>query len=241
SGERAALARLEAFVATGLRGYAAARREPALDASARLSPYLRFGQISPRQIVRRVRASDAPATDVTAFLDELVVRRELAANYTWYEPRYGHFGGLPSWAQQTLLEHAGDQRSVVVSEAQIEAGETGDPYFDAAMRELRSCGVIHNIARMYWGKQILAWLPDPRRARAFAQQLNDRYALDGRSPNGFANVAWCFGLHDRPWPERAVFGKVRAMTFNSSGRKIDLPSYIARVAALERAAAGSGL
>lgn len=229
AGEMAARSALRTFIDTRLNGYAGTRRDVAGNASSQLSAYLRYGMLSPRQIMRAVERAGAGETDRVSFLDELVIRRELSSNYVWHEPHYATFAGLPGWARTTLLEHADDPRQGGFSEAQMEAGTTGDPLFDAAMRELRCSGTIHNFARMYWGKQILAWHPHPQRARSFAQELNDRYGLDGRSPNGFANVAWCFGMHDRPWPERAVFGKVRSMTLASSGKKINLGGYVERV------------
>lgn len=234
AGEAAARQALRDFIATRLHGYASARRDAAGDASSRLSVYLRYGMLSPRLVMRAVARAGASDTDRVSFLDEVVIRRELSSNYVWHEPHYATFAGLPTWARTTLLEHASDPRPGGFSEAQMEAGTTGDPLFDTAMRELRCSGTIHNFARMCWGKQILAWHADPQRARVFAQELNDRYGLDGRSPNGFANVAWCFGMHDRPWPERAVFGKVRSMTLASSGKKLNLGGYVERVYALSQ-------
>lgn len=87
---------------------------------------------------------------------------------------------------------------------------------------------MHNYMRMYWGKMILAWSRDPREAFRTAAYLNDRYALDGRDPDGWAGVAWCFGLHDRPWPERPVFGAVRSMAASGLRRKFDPEAYARR-------------
>ena len=100
------------------------------------------------------------------------------------------------------------------------------------MREMRATGYMHNHMRMYWGKKILEWSARPERAYATALELNNRYFLCGRDANSYANVAWCFGLHDRPWPERPIFGNVRSMTASGLERKIDLDAYMRRVAEL---------
>jgi deoxyribodipyrimidine photo-lyase len=84
---------------------------------------------------------------------------------------------------------------------------------------------MHNYMRMYWAKKILEWSRTPEQGYATALRLNNRYFLDGRDPSSYANVAWTFGLHDRPWPERPVFGKVRSMTFGGLARKFDMAGY----------------
>ena len=80
--------------------------------------------------------------------------------------------------------------------------------------------------RMYWGKKILEWSADPESAYNTAMYLNDRYELDGRDPNGYAGVAWCFGKHDRPWKERPIFGKIRYMNARGLSRKFDMERYV---------------
>ncbi len=87
---------------------------------------------------------------------------------------------------------------------------------------------MHNYMRMYWGKKILEWSRTPEEAFDTALWLNNKYELDGRDPNGFVGAAWCFGLHDRPWTERAVFGTVRYMNANGLRRKFDIQAYIER-------------
>jgi deoxyribodipyrimidine photo-lyase len=90
--------------------------------------------------------------------------------------------------------------------------------------------------RMYWGKKLLEWSPDPETAFATALYLNDKYELDGRDPNGYTGVAWCFGLHDRPWRRRPVYGTVRYMNANGLKRRFDADAYVARVHALQTTA-----
>ena len=58
-------------------------------------------------------------------------------------------------------------------------------------------------------------------------QLNDKYELDGRDPNGYAGIAWAtVGKFDRPWFERPIFGQIRYMSGESTGRKFDSKKYI---------------
>lgn len=233
-GQTEARRHLRRFLDHDLARYTDDRARPEMGRVSHLGPYLRFGQISPVEValavLDAVHAEPALEDAARAFLEELVVRRELSVNHVWYRPDYERFDVLPSWARATLMQHASDPRTPAVDEAAMEAGETHDPAWNAAMREMRLTGSLHNHMRMYWGKQVLAWTPDPRRAFALAQRWNDRYFLDGHAPNGFAGVAWCFGLHDRPWPERAVFGTVRSMTAGGLARKGDPRAYVETVA-----------
>lgn len=63
-----------------------------------------------------------------------------------------------------------------------------------------------------------------------AVQLNDKYELDGRDPNGYAGIAWAVaGEHDRAFrPERPIYGLLRYMSYASTSRKFDSRGYIAR-------------
>ena len=84
--------------------------------------------------------------------------------------------------------------------------------------------------RMYWAKKILEWTKSPNIALNTAIKLNDTYSLDGRDPNGYAGCAWSIGgIHDRPWKERPVFGKIRYMNYNGCKRKFDVNGYIKRI------------
>jgi deoxyribodipyrimidine photo-lyase len=221
---------LDAFLATGLGAYAADAPDVTGAAASQLSPYLHFGQISPLEIVLRVRAeANRLPAGVDAFLEQLVVRRELAMNYAQFMPDLGTYGCLPEWARQTLADHAADPRDPVYTPEQMEQSRTADPYWNAAMTEMRETGYLHNHLRMYWAKQILLWSATPQEAFATISRLNDRYFLDGRDPNSVASIAWVFGQHDRPWPERAVFGKVRSMTRGGLERKVDTRAYLRHV------------
>ena len=92
-------------------------------------------------------------------------------------------------------------------------------------------GKMHNYMRMYWGKKILEWSPTPEEAFRTALYLNNKYELDGRDPNSFTGVAWCFGKHDRPWGERKIFGQVRYMNDAGLRRKFKIDDYVRKVEA----------
>ena len=225
---------LRDFLKTHLAGYANARNDPARPQCSRLSPYLHFGQISPLEIALAVKqATHASDADREAFLEELIVRRELAINFVTFTDDYDRYETLPDWALQTLAARADDPRDPVYSEAQLIAAQTHDPYWNAAMMEMVKTGYMHNYMRMYWGKKILEWSPSAKEAYDSALKLNNRYLLDGRDANSYANIGWLFGLHDRPWQERPIFGKVRYMNANGLKRKFDIESYVAWVASLE--------
>lgn len=231
-GSTEAARRLRAFVRGGLAGYAAGRSEPAREQVSFLSAYLHFGQISPVEIALEVSEAEVDRPDAAAYLEELIVRRELAINFVEREPRYDSYACLPEWARQTLRAHETDRRPYVYGTTQLTAAATHDPYWNAAMREMVFTGYMHNHMRMYWGKKILEWSSTPEKAFATALALNNRYFLCGRDPNSYAGVAWCFGLHDRPWPERPIFGKVRSMMASGLERKFDIDAYVKRVARL---------
>ena len=163
-----------------------------------------------------------------ALLEQLLVRRGLAFNFAARSRDATSFDSLPAWARATLAAHAHDPRPAIVSPADLEAARSPDALWNAAQSELRDRGIIHGYARMLWGKLVLTWTESPPDAHAILVHLNDKYALDGRDPDGWANIGWCFGLHDRPWPERPILGMVRAMTTKSARRKLDFEDYIAR-------------
>jgi deoxyribodipyrimidine photo-lyase len=225
-----ARSRLEAFIAGKLDGYARGRSEPAEWHGSLLSPYLHFGQISPVEVALAVReAGRGGAEDRAAFLEELIVRRELALNFVTFEPDYDRFTALPAWARRTLAEHERDLRPHRYTMSELEAAATHDPYWNAAMAEMVHTGYMHNTMRMYWAKKILEWSGTPQEAFRTTLRLNNRYFLDGRDASSYANVAWALGLHDRPWGERPVFGKVRYMNARGLKRKFDMDAYVQSV------------
>lgn len=226
-GETAALARLRHFLRNDLPRYAEDRNTPLTPASSRLSPYLHFGQISAQRIAQAVLASPAPAEAREAFLEQLIVRRELAENFCLHTPHYDSADAFPAWARATLDKHRHDPRPFLASDDQLDAAATPDPLWNAAQLQLLATGHLHGWLRMYWAKQILLWSPDAGTALARVLRLNDTLSLDGRDVNGYAGAAWSIGgVHDRPWPERPVFGTVRSMTFGGAAKKFDVKAFV---------------
>jgi deoxyribodipyrimidine photo-lyase len=221
---------LKEFIGTKLADYAEARNDPSLDASSRLSPYLHFGQISPLFVALEVKKG--PRYGQAPYLEQLIVRRELGRNFVYRNPAYDRFEGLPEWCRATLLDHAKDPREFTYSSSEFERARTHDPYWNAAQKEMVLTGWMPGYMRMYWGKKILEWSASPRTAFRTALALNNRYELDGRDPNGFAGVAWCFGKHDRPWGSRTVFGTIRYMNAAGLRRKFDADAYVRKIEAL---------
>ncbi len=217
---------LAEFLNNRLYRYARERNDPNMEATSGLSPYLHFGQISPLYIA--LKALETGEEDCESFLEELIVRRELAVNFTFYNPAYDGYSGLPSWALRTLEQHRADRREIVYRLEDFEAAGTHDKYWNAAQREMLSTGKMHGYMRMYWGKKILEWTENTQEAFRIALYLNNKYELDGRDPSGFTGIAWCFGKHDRPWAERAVFGNIRYMNENGLKRKFDADRYASR-------------
>jgi deoxyribodipyrimidine photo-lyase len=222
---------LNRFLRERLHGYAEGRNHPEFDATSQLSPYLHFGHIGPREVARAVRDADAPREDRDAFLEEFIVRRELATNFVRFNPRYDSLDGCEPWAVRTLEAHRADSREPRYTLSRLEAADTHDPLWNAAQVQMVETGWMHGYVRMYWAKKILEWTRDPAEAFDAAVLLNDRYELDGRDPNGYAGIAWAIGgKHDRAWgPERAIYGTVRYMSFASTSRKFDCARYIRRV------------
>ncbi|MCX8118387.1 MAG: deoxyribodipyrimidine photo-lyase [Desulfobacterota bacterium] len=218
---------LKVFIEGKLDRYPELRNDPTCDALSHMSPYLHFGQISPLRIALKVREVRSPGAE--AYLEELIVRRELSMNFVFYNLRYDSYEAIPEWARKTLSSHRKDRRPYLYSLEELERAKTHDPYWNAAQREMVLTGKMHGYMRMYWGKKILEWSPTPEEAFRSALYLNNRYELDGRDPNGFTGVAWCFGKHDRPWAERPIFGTVRYMNDKGLKRKFDADRYVRKV------------
>jgi len=196
-----------------------------------MSPYLHFGQISPLYIALEVSKTKSPGKE--AYLEELIVRRELSMNFVHYSETYDSFDSIPQWARKTLRAHQKDRRDYLYRREEFEQGKTHDPYWNAAQKEMVVTGKMHGYMRMYWGKKILEWSKTPQEAFQTTLYLNNKYELDGRDPNGFTGVAWCFGKHDRPWGERTIFGNVRYMNEGGLKRKFDADRYVEKIKRLE--------
>jgi deoxyribodipyrimidine photo-lyase len=235
-GAEAAGVILKNFVNLRLKNYRANRNHPDVDGTSQLSPYLHFGHIGPHTIALAVRGADALAEERKAFLEELIVRRELAINFVRFNSNYENFDSAEPWADRTLRMHARDERPYLYTEKQLENAETHDPLWNAVQKQMVLTGWMHGYLRMYWAKKILEWTPSPLDAYEIAVRLNDRYEVDGRDPNGYAGIAWAIvGKHDRAWgPERPVYGKIRYMSFASTSRKFNSKAYTDKIATLER-------
>jgi deoxyribodipyrimidine photo-lyase len=226
-GEKAAEDTLDSFIETKLDHFNDLRNDPSSDYLSNMSPYLHLGQISSLKIAQKILASGSKSTE--AFLEELFVRRELAMNFVYYNATYDSYECLPVWCKKTLDEHRFDKREYLYTKKQLEQAVTHDPYWNAAQKEMVLTGKMHGYMRMYWGKKILEWSSTPEKAYATACALNNKYNLDGRDPNGFTGVAWCFGKHDRAWGERAIFGKVRYMNEAGLRRKFHIDEYVRKI------------
>ncbi len=220
---------LRQFIASRLGHYDLARNHPDQAGTSLLSPYLHFGQIGPREVALAVRDSGGEPGSVAAFLEQLIVRRELAVNFVRHNRTYDSLEGCEGWAKQTLRNHLADPRAYLYTREQFDAAATHDPLWNAAQRQMVETGWMPGYVRMYWAKKMLEWSATPEEAFATAVALNDRYEIDGRDPNGYTNIAWAIGgKHDRPWPSRPVYGTIRSMSFASTSKKFDSARYIDR-------------
>lgn len=229
--------RLSVFIKERLPGYAERRNLPEVSETSELSAYLHYGHLSVQQMAWEIEqyvpeSTGSAVIDATggrtAYLEELIVRRELAINFALHNSHYDTLEGCPDWAKKTLKKHQSDPREWVYSRDELEQARTHDELWNASQREMEITGRMHGYMRMYWGKKILEWTSTPEEAFDYAVYLNDKYELDGRDANGYAGIAWAIGgKHDRPWaPERPIFGLVRYMALSGMKRKMDTRAYI---------------
>lgn len=249
SGTRqAALGKLGNFIRHGLGQYDEKRNDPDANVTSGLSPWLHFGKISEYEIVKAVLEHQPKNwdldnitfnggstggffngdTNVDSFLDEVITWREVGFHFAHHEPGYDKFETLSDWARETLKKHAKDEREHLYSFEELEHSKTHDEIWNAAQTQLREEGIMHNYLRMLWGKKVMQWTPDPQTALEYLIELNNLYAIDGRDPNSYSGIFWCFGRFDRAWQERPIFGKVRYMSSDSARRKIELKKYLKR-------------
>lgn len=224
-GETEGLQQLDVFMNQKLKHYAESSNDPSKAMTSCLSPYLHFGQLSPVTVINRLNQRDL---NIDAFVEQLFVRRELAYNFVYFNPNYDVSLDkiLPSWALETLEKHRSDKRPALYTLNQLEKAQTEDLFWNAAQMQMVQTGYMHNYMRMYWGKKIIEWSETPEIAFQEMLYLNDKYLLDGRDPNGYAGIAWCFGKHDRAFKERDVFGKIRFMSATGLKRKFNMEGYL---------------
>jgi len=235
-GEQAAFEQLDEFLNHALKDYQDSN-DMGRDLTSKMSPYLHFGMISPVRLYLSVSdfLDTYPSASVEGYLEQVFIRRELAFNFVYYHNGYDAFDKMThEWAYETMEVHLGDQREYLYTEEDYLAFNTHDEYFNAAMKEMVYTGYMHNYMRMYWGKKIIEWSSDYETAYETIKILNNRYFLDGRDPNSYAGIAWCFGRHDHGWKDRAVFGKIRYMNAAGLKRKFDIDAYVKRVNKLKK-------
>ncbi|MGD2015880.1 MAG: deoxyribodipyrimidine photolyase, partial [Desulfobacterales bacterium] len=234
-GTTQAVKRFGAFIRHRLKNYDQHSNQPQTDDISHMSAYLHFGQISPLYLAQQInRAPNTLKAAKDSYLEELIVRRELAMNFAFYTSNYDAYECIPGWAQKTLADHQDDKREYVYTRRQLENADTHDPYWNASMLEMKHTGFMHNYMRMYWGKKILEWSTTPQKAFRTTLAINNKYFLDGRDPNSYTGVAWIYGVHDRAWFERPIFGKTRYMAASGLERKCDIAAYVEKVNALVR-------
>ncbi|HLO57511.1 MAG TPA: deoxyribodipyrimidine photo-lyase [Bacteroidales bacterium] len=229
-GEKGARAVFDKFIQHGISDFAAKRNDPNENYVSGLSPFLHFGHISAQRIALEIALRHPKDENTDTFLEELIVRRELADNFCYYNSDYDTAHGFKPWALKSLEEHLDDKREFLYSTLQFEQAETHDTLWNAAQTELLQNGKMHGYMRMYWAKKILEWSENPETALKTAIYLNDKYQLDGRDPNGYTGCAWSIGgIHDRAWADRSVFGKIRYMNRAGCERKFDVNRYINKI------------
>lgn len=228
-GTKAAYKSLNYFISEKIKKYSTQKNDPNSDAVSNLSPYLHFGQISAKSIALQVKARCTNCAGVETFLEELIIRKELADNFCLYNKNYDNHSCMPNWAKKSFDAHKNDIRDYLYGTPDFELAKTHDALWNAAQMEMVKLGKMHGYARMYWAKKILEWTPSVEEAFETAVYLNDKYSLDGKDPNGYAGIAWSIvGVHDRPWFNRPVFGSVRYMSYNGCKSKFDVKKYIAK-------------
>ena len=235
-GEKAARKVMQHFIDNKLPKYHERRNDPNEDGQSNLSPYLHFGQISAQRVALEVSSEfGVPKDAKEAFLEELIVRRELADNFCYYNSKYDSVEGAHAWAQTTLSEYKNDVREYLYSKEAFESGDTHDELWNAMQMQMVREGKMHGWCRMYWAKKIFEWTKDAQEAIDIALYLNDKYELDGRDPNGVVGVMWSIcGVHDRAWNPRPIFGKIRYMNFNGAKRKFDVKAYVQKYSKSEK-------
>ncbi|HMY59140.1 MAG TPA: deoxyribodipyrimidine photo-lyase [Pseudomonadota bacterium] len=243
-GRTAGLLRLQRFLQHGLPHYAEGRNLAGQDVTSGMSPYLHYGMLSAGEVARAVIAAHPQGLahpPVAAYIEELLVRRHLAHNFCLHAADPTQLAALPVWAQTSLREHGDDVRKVRYDRETLLRARTHDPLWNAIQTELRELGEPHGYLRMLWGKRVIEWAPSYKEALSFLIECNDRFAYDGRDPNGYTGILWCFGLHDRPFARRPVFGLLRPMSSDGAGKRAQGPVYIERVRRTLAGQSASGL
>ena len=218
---------LEDFIKNKLAHYAEFKNDPSKNVLSKLSKYLNFGFISSQRVALEVLKPEVSEENKEAFLEELIVRKELADNFCLYNKQFKTLNDIPSWAKNSLEHHKEDFRPYIYTIEELESANTHDKLWNATQSQLKSEGFIHGYLRMYWAKKILEWTVSANNALRIAIYLNDKYAYDAPSSNGYVGILWAIGgLHDRAFVNYPVTGKIRRMFYGSMKKKYDLSEYM---------------
>lgn len=218
---------LKNFIEEHLPQYAEFKNNPVHDVTSGLSKYLNWGFISGQRVFLEVLKSSAPDINKEVFFEELVIRQSLSDNFCLYCKNFKSFDCIPNWAKETLNTHLQDIRTHIYTLEELEEAATGDELWNASQNQLKAEGKIHGYMRMYWAKKIFEWTSSPQKALEYGIYMNDKYAFDAPSTNGYTGILWSIGgLHDRPFADYPVTGKIRRMTYNGAKSKFDINKYI---------------
>jgi deoxyribodipyrimidine photo-lyase len=165
-GETDATASLHGFINKKIAYYNARRNDPSTDGQSGLSPYLHFGHIAPQRVALEIRKAPAARESRESFLEELIVRRELADNFCFYNNAYDRYEGFPDWAKTTLDDHRKDEREYIYSPERFEAAKTHDDLWNAAQTEMVKRGKMHGYMKIVLGKKDSRMDTLPRRGRS---------------------------------------------------------------------------
>lgn len=233
SGAReAALRRLKWACEEVLPVYEKIRSNPSHPLSGtRLSPYLRFGVLSVREVVKEIRKHALPKQKNWRILDEIMSWREFFHHQARFELDPSAYETLPAWARETLEKHASERIFDSPTLSEIIHGETGDETWNAAQKQYLLDGWMPNNIRMYWGKRLVGWRKTPQEAWRTACYLNDRFSLDGRDAATYGNLGWCFGKLNRPSSEQAIYGKVGRPWDATMRKRPGVPEWLTEQAA----------
>lgn len=194
------------------------KNNPNINVLSNLSPYLHFGFISSQRCLLEIKKTTFRLKDIKSknisidmFIEEILIRKELSDNFCFYNKNYDNIKGIPNWGFKTLQDHSKDPRNLI-NLNKLENAKSTNTLWNISQRELLNKGKIHGYMRMYWAKKILEWTINPVKAIKITIYLNDKYSLDGHDPNGYTGILWSIGgLHDRPFKERKIYGKIRYM------------------------------
>lgn len=230
AGEEAAQTMLDKFLRNKLHNYVRDKNNPTIDGQSNLSPYLHFGHLSAQRIALNIKKYFPESINTEVFLEELIVRKELAENFCYFNNNYDSFEGFKDWAKTTLNDQRKVARDYLYTLEEFEYCKTHEDLWNAAQLEMVKTGKMHGYMRMYWAKKILEWSKSPEEAMRIAIYLNDKYELDGEDSNGYCGIAWSIGgIHDRAWFNRNVYGKIRYMNKNGCAKKFDIKEYLKKV------------